>query len=284
MTTTPPAHAATSLAGGTTSAGDGTPPRSSDPTHDDGLAPRLAGSRPGRPPWARRVLAVVLDSAVIFAVVYLATGSTVSMPVLPTPPVDLLPTVTIGSFTLGFSGDERLPAGAMAWLGGTLLALILLQAYTGRTPGKRAAGIAVVDDTTGRPAGFARTLARPFAHLLDAILLVGYIRAGVHREGRTYADSLLRTVPTRTLAPPLHPAVRKLAAVRDQRWPWLRWPHRATGVAAIVLCAVSVLGFAIAGGASQVSEPPRISPCTVTMQPGGDGRGAAECLGTVPAR
>ncbi|MEL7978121.1 RDD family protein [Isoptericola sp. F-RaC21] len=192
-----------------------------------------------RPPaaWGLRVLATLLDSALVASVVFLATGASPSLAALP---------------GLGKPGGT----GGAGWTAGTLLALAVLQAYTGMTPGKRVAQVAVVDDRTGRPIGLPGTVLRWFAHLLDALLLIGYLRSAFRRDGRTFADSLLGTVAVRTTSPEAHPVVRRLRAVRDARAPWLRVPRRVTGALALVLCAASAAASLTAGtgGSQQMSE------------------------------
>ncbi|MCZ2261194.1 RDD family protein, partial [Isoptericola sp. QY 916] len=155
-------------------------------------------------------------------------------------------------------------AGGAGWTAGTLLALGALQAYTGMTPGKRVAGVAVVDDRSGRPIGLPGTVLRWFAHVLDAIVLIGYLRAAFRKDGRTFADSLLGTVAVRTTTPEPHPLVARLRTARDTHAPWLRWPHRVTAVAALVLCALAATMSitASSGGGQQTSE--QQTSCTST--------------------
>ncbi|MFC8596880.1 RDD family protein [Isoptericola sp. NPDC057191] len=217
------------------------PPAPPNPplTIEHALGP-FSDERP-RAAWGLRLLAVLLDSAVVGSVVFLATGSDTGLAALP---------------GLGDSSGPSDDAAAAAWAAGTLLLLGALQAYTGMTPGKRVAGISVVDDRSGRPIGLPGTALRWFAHVLDAILLIGYIRAAFHREGRTFADSLLGTVAVRTTAPPPHPLVARLRAARDSRAPWLRWPRRVTGAVALVVCAAATAASitSTSGGSQQMSE------------------------------
>ncbi|MFF2454987.1 RDD family protein [Isoptericola sp. NPDC058082] len=202
---------------------------------------------PDRPPaaWGLRVLATLLDSAIVAAVVFLATGAAPTLAALP---------------GLGKPGGT----GGAAWTAGTLLALGILQAYTGATPGKRVAHVAVVDDRTGRPIGLLGTVLRWFAHMLDAILLIGYLRSAFRKDGRTFADSLLGTVAVRTTAPPAHPLVARLRASRDRHAPWLRWPRPVTGGVALVLCAAAAAASLVAGTGSQTEGPVAIGVCEYT--------------------
>jgi Mce-associated membrane protein len=127
--------------------------------------------------WSRRVIAFLLDWAVLAFGTFLVLGD-------------------VGSFTpVPFFTTEGLdPAprvGSWPWWGAFALiaSLVLLQAYTGSTPGKAAVAIVVVDDKTGRPIGLLRTVARWIAHFVDAILCIGYLRPLWHPERRTFADS-----------------------------------------------------------------------------------------------
>ncbi|MCK9794019.1 RDD family protein [Isoptericola sp. 4D.3] len=174
-----------------------------------------------RAAWGNRALAVLLDSAVVASVAFLAAGDTSPF------------------YSVPLHGVDDATTAGSPWAVGTLLALGVLQAYTGMTPGKRVAGIAVVDAGSGRPVGFLGTVLRWLAHVLDAVLFVGYLRAAFHREGRTFADSLLGTVAVRTATPVPHPWVARLRAYRDARIPGLRWPRRVTGAVALVLCSAA---------------------------------------------
>ena len=220
-----------------------TAPPAPRPALDGALSP-LTDDRPPAA-WGLRVLATLLDSALVASVVFLATGAGPTLAALP---------------ALGKPGGD----GGAGWTAGTLLALGMLQAYTGMTPGKRAAGVAVVDDRTGRPIGLPGTVLRWFAHVLDAILLIGYLRSAFRKDGRTFADSLLGSVAVRTTTPEPHPLVARLRTIRDTRAPWLRWPRRVTAVAALVLCAAAAAMSltASSGGGQQMSE--RQTSCTST--------------------
>ncbi|MFI2104359.1 RDD family protein [Isoptericola sp. NPDC019693] len=188
------------------------------PRVDHSVGPFTA-DRPAAP-WGLRVLATLLDSSIVASVAFLAAGASPSLATLP-----------------GLGNPDGTDGGA--WTAGTLVVLAVLQAYTGMTPGKRVAGISVVDDRSGTPIGLPGTVLRWFAHLLDALLLIGYLRAAFHREGRTFADSLLGTVAVRTTTPEAHPLVARLRRARDAGAPWLRWPRRVTGAVALVVCAAA---------------------------------------------
>lgn len=183
---------------------------------------RFTWAREGGPRyawWWARVVAYLLDGAVLGAVTFLAFA------VHPVPAPSAAPMFGSG-----------VPAGTVAaasWTSSpvvvaTVLVLALMQAYLGSTPGKLVVGIAVVRDVDGRPAGFARTVGRWFAHLLDAILCIGYLRAAWNPERRTFADSLLGTV------------VVVRADARTPSW-WTPATARAVVAGAWVVCSLAAV-------------------------------------------
>ncbi|QCB92723.1 RDD family protein [Cellulomonas shaoxiangyii] len=147
--------------------------------------------------WGRRVAAALLDSAVLGAVAWFVAGGAVAAP-------SLHPTYSMAQ-------AAGLEAGVQPWtsspvLVGAWLLLLALQGLTGQTPGRRVLDIAVVrapadGGPVGGPPGVLRSILRFFAHLLDAILLVGYLRPLWQRERGTFADSLTGTVVVRRPSP-----------------------------------------------------------------------------------
>ncbi len=195
--------------------------------------PALAG-------WWRRTAAVLLDDLILAAVTWAGYGGG-SLALSLHPP-------------LGFVAGEPRPADPAPWaaaaVGATLLALVLLQAYTGATPGKRVAGVAVVRADTGAPAGFLRTLARPFVHVVDSILMIGYLRPLWHPLRRTVADSALGTVAVLTRGPRWLPGLEPV--------PRASRGSAAVTAAAIAVCAAGVV-FAVptssSGSVATVGDP-----------------------------
>lgn len=182
---------------------------------------------PAYAPWGQRVVAAILDDAILAGVTWLTLGTGFS-------PVTLTP---------GFAA-----AGTENWSGGplvlvpvaVLVVLLVLQALTGWTPGKLVTGIRVVREDEHRPAGLWRTAARWVLHVLDAILLIGYLRPLWHAKRQTFADSIVRTVVVR--------------GVLDLP----RRPRVAVYVAAAVTCVLGV-GYCVpigsASSESLVGEP-----------------------------
>ncbi|WP_028045774.1 RDD family protein [Cellulomonas sp. URHE0023] len=148
--------------------------------------------------WSRRVVAALLDGAILSGATWLVLGADGNAP-------SLTPYALLG---------QRQPAGqvhdavwwfANPWLVGLVVGLLLLQGWTGATPGKRVAGVAVLRATDRLPAGFLTSVARWVAHLLDAILLIGYLRPLWHAKRQTFADSIVGTIVVTTREPAPHP-------------------------------------------------------------------------------
>lgn len=212
---------------------------------------------PDAPPpyasWPERVIATLLDGALLFAVSFL---------VLPVQPVRL-PDIVPGPWG---STDG---AAATQWTDSTLLvalvvAAILAQAFLGSTPGKLAAGIAVVRERDGRPAGLPRTLLRTLAHLLDGILLIGYLRPLWHARHQTFADSIAGTVVLSTRRPLAFTA--RAPAGPTRTWERAATPawRTAARVVALIACAAAA---AMTVWSSASSPSTRSESCTVLPAP-----------------
>jgi Mce-associated membrane protein len=144
--------------------------------------------------WGKRVAAAVLDGAVGAGATFLAFGDQrVSVP---------------------FIGAAFQPTGAQGvpstswtdsgWVISAVLLVIVMQAYLGVTPGKIVMGIAVVRDRDARPIGLVRTAVRWLLHILDSILLIGYLRPLWNEQHKTFADSIVATVVLDTRRPRRH--------------------------------------------------------------------------------
>lgn len=136
--------------------------------------------------WGQRVVAALLDDAILAGATWLALGSGYLLPTL-------TPVLSANSGE-GWPWDPRLlvPLGAVA-------ILLVLQGLTGWTPGKLVVGIRVVGEESAGPAGLWTTVARWALHLLDAVLLIGYLRPLWHRKRQTFADGIVRTVVVQRL-------------------------------------------------------------------------------------
>jgi Mce-associated membrane protein len=160
------------------------PPTGAGTSSPDAASGRAAALSDGVVPdyatWLQRVVAAVLDDAILAGATWLALGAGFTQPTL-TPafltdgdawPLDPLILVPVGALVL----------------------LLVLQGVTGWTPGKLVVGIRVVDERSAGPAGVWKTLARWVLHLLDALLFIGYLRPLWHRKRQTFADGIVGTV------------------------------------------------------------------------------------------
>jgi uncharacterized RDD family membrane protein YckC len=87
--------------------------------------------------------------------------------------------------------------GLAAFVAG-LLYYALLEGRRGQTVGKMAAGVAVVDMTTGQPIGVGRGIGRYFARILSGLpLLLGYFWMLWDPKKQTWHDKLTRAVVVR---------------------------------------------------------------------------------------
>jgi Mce-associated membrane protein len=144
--------------------------------------------------WSRRAVGALLDLAVLTGATWLLLGTS-----------GLSPSLVPGIEGATVPASSSIPWTSSPALVLVVVAMLAVQGYTGATPGKRVAGVAVVRADTRLPAGFLVAVLRVVAHVLDAILLVGYLRPLWHRERRTFADSVLGTVALQTREPPAHP-------------------------------------------------------------------------------
>ena len=80
---------------------------------------------------------------------------------------------------------------------GELVVVVLLQwmqSRTGATIGKRALGLRLLDLRDGTPPMFATCICRWLLHLIDSILMLGFLAPIVTRRKQTFADMLAKTV------------------------------------------------------------------------------------------
>jgi Mce-associated membrane protein len=216
--------------------------------------PRLAG-------WWSRVVASVLDNLIIGAVSYLAfpvqeavqPGGLSNLP-------SAVPLVHVPATGTWLDAS---------WLIGTAVAIFLMQAYLGSTPGKLVVGIAVVRQSDARPAGPLRTLGRALAHLLDSLLMVGYLRPLWNASHQTFADSIASTVVIASRRPLPYVARPRHHALADEPWERDRVPAWR---AVLTVEAVVVCGLAIPLGGSVTSMTGDDSSAThCTLVPGAVG-------------
>jgi len=161
------------------------------------------------------------------------------------------------------------------WLVSATLLLVAMQAYLGVTPGKLLIGVAVVGEGDARPIGLLRTILRWLAHLLDSILLIGYLRPLWNPQRKTFADSIMSTVVLDTRRPRSHSWFARGRDAAIDPGPPLSWEApsspRWRPVATWVSAAASVLGvlFSFDLPPGQTSGEPLVLSCVMpTPDPG----------------
>jgi Mce-associated membrane protein len=193
--------------------------------------------------WIRRVVALLLDQALIGAAAFLTAA------VVPVSVPSILPAFGAPEPTAALWTDSRL----MIVL---VVVLLAMQAYLGSTPGKLVMGIAVVRAVDGRPVGMIRTLLRLVAHVLDGILMIGYLRPLWNLERKTFADSLAGTAVLRTDRPLPFAARREAGFPLDWERPEMPVWRQPVAVVSVLACAAGVAmnlgssGTAVAGSTS----------------------------------
>lgn len=103
---------------------------------------------------------------------------------------------------LGAPGGEgwRSALAVLGFLAG-LAAAVAYYGRQGRTGGSYAKdllGLRVLDTRTGGPLGTVPGVLRPVAHLADTVFLVGFLRPLWHPQGKTFADSMQRSLVVRS--------------------------------------------------------------------------------------
>jgi uncharacterized RDD family membrane protein YckC len=187
--------------------------------------------------WWRRVMATLLDTWVVATVSFLVNGTfDTSWGVHPSSDSPAFPALHAPT--------------VVRWV--MVAILLVLQAYTGSTPGKRAMGVAIVREADGRPLGLLRTVVREIVHVVDAIVcFVGYLRPLWHSRRRTFADSIMASDAVVTRSPGPHRAVEWLRRRGVQLLPGNVATALAGAVSTIAVLALPVVH--VAGGGSDVS-------------------------------
>lgn len=140
----------------------------------------------GYAPWISRVLAALLDWAVM------------SVPVLVG---QIVLVFSGGRFGLGDLGDASgfgvaaYSVGALATVALAIYNVIIRQGRTGQTWAKSWVGIRLVRESTGTPLGPGLTFVRQIAHILDALpCYLGFLWPLWDSKRQTFADKVMRSV------------------------------------------------------------------------------------------
>jgi uncharacterized RDD family membrane protein YckC len=145
-------------------------------------------------PWATRVLASIIDN--IPVIILVVIGYVIQM-------VTMEQTCAGGGY-----GMPQYCVSQPSAIGNIVYYLALLAAFafaiwnngykqgiTGQSIGKSRMKFKVVSETTGQPIGFGMSVARMFAHLVDAIpCYIGYLFPLWDAKRQTLADKIMTTV------------------------------------------------------------------------------------------
>jgi Mce-associated membrane protein len=206
--------------------------------------------------WGKRVAAAVLDGAIGAGTTFLAFGDqAVTVPFIG---AAFQPTAVPGVPTTSWTDS--------GWVVSAVLLMILMQAYLGVTPGKIVMGIAVVHERDARPIGLVQTTVRWLLHILDSILLIGYLRPLWNAQRQTFADSIMATFVLDTRRPRRHrwfapggDCVVDPGPPRSWEAPLgPRWWSAVTAICAVACAAGVLFSFASSGSG------PLVMSCEMT--------------------
>lgn len=206
--------------------------------------------------WGKRVAAAVLDGAIGAGTTFLAFGDqAVTVPFIG---AAFQPTAVPGVPTTSWTDS--------GWVVSAVLLMILMQAYLGVTPGKIVMGIAVVHERDARPIGLVQTTVRWLLHILDSILLIGYLRPLWNAQHQTFADSIMATFVLDTRRPRRHrwfapggDCVVDPGPPRSWEAPLgPRWWSAVTAICAVACAAGVLFSFASSGSG------PLVMSCEMT--------------------
>ncbi len=113
--------------------------------------------------------------------------------------VQLSDPATMSPTPAGLTAVLLLVGGALAivGLGWSVINRWVITGRTGRSLGKRRAGLRLVGADTGAPVGASRAFVRDLVHILDGLSLVGWLWPRWDERRQTLADKLMRTVVVR---------------------------------------------------------------------------------------
>lgn len=135
------------------------------------------GVQPPLASWGERVVAYLIDSALLFA------GFAVV----------LLVSATLGA-VVDVIGVLVAVLGYLAVIGANFY-FMYMQGVTGASPGKKLTGLRVVGVQTGQPIGGGRGIVRSFAHLVDSLICnIGFLFPLWDEKRQTLGDKIMNTV------------------------------------------------------------------------------------------
>ncbi|NYG07170.1 putative RDD family membrane protein YckC [Phycicoccus badiiscoriae] len=108
------------------------------------------------------------------------------------------PVETGGDPALMAAGGLLCVLGLLLMLGIAIWNRAFKQGRTGQSIGKKAMGIMLLDENTGRPIGAGMAFVRDLAHTLDGFFYLGYLWPLWDDKRQTFADKILSTVVVET--------------------------------------------------------------------------------------
>ncbi|SDP44754.1 Uncharacterized membrane protein YckC, RDD family [Pedococcus dokdonensis] len=153
-------------------------------------------------PWGTRVLAMLIDSLVsliglvpyIGGIILFVVGAPDSRYDDDYSAFEYAPAPDPGSPGLMVAGVVLVVLGLLAMLAIQLWNRCFKMGRTGQSIGKKAMGIRLVDEHSGRPIGAGMAFVRDLAHYLDGAAYIGYLWPLWDDKRQTFADKILNTV------------------------------------------------------------------------------------------
>jgi uncharacterized RDD family membrane protein YckC len=182
--------------------------------------------------WGRRAVARVIDSLVqAVGLIPYVLGLAVLFSAVPAGTSAITPD---GQVSPDISLANLATAGAMMFLGGVLsLGIwvwnrVLQQGRTGQSVGKSVMKIVLVSSSTGEPPGAGTAFVREVVHVVDEVLLLGYLWPLWDPRRQTFADKILGTVVASPTQQPAASPAEKLVVFSSgpaRRSPGLTHAH-----------------------------------------------------------
>jgi uncharacterized RDD family membrane protein YckC len=150
--------------------------------------PGVLPARTDYAPWARRVVAMLLDQIpALVAAAFFAVGYGLFISALVQSSSGSVPTA--GVVPMVISGILYL--GALGW---TIYNRWIRAGRTGQSWGKRLTKIVLVSELTSQPIGPVNAFLRDLVHILDGFAYVGYLWPLWDEKKQTFADKLMKTI------------------------------------------------------------------------------------------
>jgi uncharacterized RDD family membrane protein YckC len=138
-------------------------------------------------PWAKRVIAMLIDQFPTFIALILFFVGYVFFLVELSSGATSWPSTGLVLMIIGF-------LASLAALGWTIYNRWMTAGRTGQYWGKRVTGIALISEQTSQPIGPPNAFLRDLVHIFDAVAYVGYLWPLWDDRRQTFADMLMNTI------------------------------------------------------------------------------------------